>query len=82
MTGGYETVSDFRQKTTSFFCFVVVGLNCIYHLIKNKSGSNTEPCDTPEFIFIPSEFWPFNTTLCFRSPGQHSNKDSKSPPTP
>ena len=50
MTGGYETVSDFSQKTTSFFCFVVVGLNCIYHLIKNKSGSNTEPCGTPEFI--------------------------------
>ena len=31
--------------------------------IKNKRGSNTDPCDTREFIFLLSDVWPFNTTL-------------------
>ena len=32
--------------------------------IKNKRGPNTDPCGTPEFIFLQSEVWLFNTTLC------------------
>ena len=26
--------------------------------IKNKRGPNTDPCGTPEFIFLQSDVWP------------------------
>ena len=32
--------------------------------MKNKRGPNTDPYGTPEFIFLHSDIWPFNTTLC------------------
>ena len=32
--------------------------------IKNKRVPNTDSCGTPEFIFLQSDVWPFNTTLC------------------
>ena len=41
------------------------GKSFIY--IKDKRGPNTDPWGTPVFIFLQSEFWPFKTTLCFKS---------------
>ena len=38
------------------------GKSFIY--IKNKSGPNTDPCGTPEFIFLQLEVRPFKTTPC------------------
>ena len=43
MTGGYETVFDFRKKIASFACFSGSVLNCIFHkkvqlLIEFKSA--------------------------------------------
>ena len=31
---------------------------------KNKFGSNTEPCGTPDVIDIWEDFWFSNTTVC------------------
>ena len=34
--------------------------------IKKKIGPDTDPSGTPEFIFLKSEIWPFNTALHLR----------------
>ena len=33
--------------------------------LKNKNAPNTNPCVTPEYIFLNSEVSPFKTTLSF-----------------
>ena len=32
--------------------------------IKNKSRPKTDPCSTPEFVFVQSEPWPSKATHC------------------
>ena len=32
--------------------------------LKYKIDPNTDPCGTLEFIFLHSDVWPFNITLC------------------
>ena len=43
---------------------VILSVKSFIH-IKNKSGPNTDPCGTQEFIFLQSEVGPFKTTLCY-----------------
>ena len=47
------------------FNIIPSGNSFIY--IKNKSGPNSVPFGTPEFICLQSEICPFSTTLCFQS---------------
>ena len=49
--------------------------------IKNKSGHSTDPCRTPDIIFLYSDVLPFKTTLCSRF-SQFLSRKSSSPSTP